>query len=68
MKKVTVGRKLQALRKSNNLSVEDVCDKVSISKSSLQKYETDRRVPRDNVKKRLAEFYGTTVSNIFFDE
>ena len=68
MKKVTVGRKLQALRKSNKLSIEDVCDKVFISKSSLQKYETDRRVPRDNVKKRLAEFYGTTVSNIFFDE
>ena len=68
MKKVTVGRKLQALRKSNNLSVEDVCDKVLISKSSLQKYETDRRVPRDNVKKRLAEFYGSTVANIFFDE
>lgn len=64
---MTIGRKLQALRKSNNLSVENVCDSVFISKSSLQKYETDRRVPRDDVKKRLAQLYNVSVESIFFD-
>ena len=64
---MTAGQKLQALRKSNNLSVDNVCDSLYISKSSLNKYETNRRVPRDDVKKRIAEFYGVSVESIFFE-
>ncbi|WP_294771943.1 helix-turn-helix transcriptional regulator [uncultured Eubacterium sp.] len=64
----TAGEKLKSLRQARNLSVESVCDSVFISKSSLRKYETNNRTPRDDVKRRLADFYGTTIGDIFFDD
>lgn len=64
----TAGEKLKSLRQAQNLSVESVCDSVFISKSSLRKYETNNRTPRDDVKRRLANFYGTTIGDIFFDD
>lgn len=33
----------------------------------LQMYENGQRIPRDNIKIKLANFYGVTVQTIFFD-
>ncbi|WP_423748200.1 hypothetical protein [Bacillus cereus] len=30
-------------------------------------YENGQRIPRDNIKIKLANFYGVTVQTIFFD-
>lgn len=62
------GEKLKNLRQDRHLSAKSVCDSVFISVSSLRKYETGNRTPRDDVKERLAAFYGTTIGDIFFDE
>lgn len=43
-----------------------VCDAVGISLSAITMYETGQRVPRDEVKVKLAEYYGTTVQELFF--
>ncbi|TNO91060.1 helix-turn-helix transcriptional regulator [Bacillus cereus] len=51
----------------NQKSREEVARAVGISVSTLQMYENGQRIPRDNIKIKLANFYGVTVQTIFFD-
>ncbi|HDR7706635.1 TPA: helix-turn-helix transcriptional regulator [Bacillus thuringiensis] len=60
-----VAKNLINLRKEK--SREEVAKAVGISVSTLQMYENGQRIPRDNIKIKLANFYGVTVQTIFFD-
>ncbi|MGH0800783.1 helix-turn-helix transcriptional regulator [Bacillus cereus] len=51
----------------NKKSREEVARAVGISVSTLQMYENGQRIPRDNIKIKLANFYGVTVQKIFFE-
>ncbi|WP_265938995.1 helix-turn-helix transcriptional regulator [Bacillus thuringiensis] len=55
------------IRLRNGKSREEVAKAVGISISTLQMYENGQRIPRDNIKIKLANFYGVTVQIIFFD-
>ncbi len=48
-------------------SRRDIAEALSISTSALAMYERGERTPRDAVKKRIAEYFGKTVQEIFFD-
>lgn len=65
MDTVKIGRKLVELR--GDRSQREVADALKISDSAISAYEQGDRVPRDEVKKRIAEYYGETVGSIFFD-
>lgn len=41
---------------------------TGISVSALSMYEAGERIPRDEIKEKLAEYYHTTVGFLFFDE
>lgn len=58
------GRRLRELR--GNRRIETVAAAVKISASSLAMYESGKRNPRDEVKIALADYFGTTVNDIFF--
>lgn len=58
--------KLSELR--GNMSRQQLANELNISKSALDKYERGERVPRDNVKRRIATYFGKTVQEIFYDE
>ena len=45
-----------------------VSKETGISVSALSMYESGDRVPRDEIKERLAKYYGTTVGSLFFGE
>lgn len=45
---------------------EQVAEACNISVSALQMYENGARRPRDEIKIRLANFYGVSVETIFF--
>ena len=49
-------------------SGEEVSKAVGISYSALRMYEAGLRVPRDEIKKRLAEYYKISVQELFFDD
>ena len=51
-----------------NKSREEVAKACGISVSALAMYEQGQRVPRDNIKVKLAAYYGLAVGYIFFDE
>ena len=64
--KMTIGEKLKKLR--GEKSQEEVARAVFISNSALSSYENGDRIPRDDVKRRLASYYDKTVGEIFFNE
>lgn len=47
---------------------ETVARDVGISVSALAMYETEKRVPRDEIKIKLANYYNRSVQEIFFDK
>jgi len=59
-----MGETLKRLRGKKTL--EYVSKELNISKSSLSKYENGDRIPRDEAKKKLADYYGKSVQYIFF--
>ena len=58
------GDKLRQLR--GNKSSLEVSKDLKISDSALRMYETEQRVPRDDIKIALADYYHTSVETIFF--
>ena len=58
------GKRLIALR--GDKSQETVAKDVGISTSALGMYETEQRIPRDEIKIALANYFNTTVEAIFF--
>ncbi|MEK5278605.1 helix-turn-helix transcriptional regulator [Paenibacillus sp. FSL H7-0735] len=65
MMKELIAKRLICLRGDN--SREDTAQAVGISVSALQMYENGQRVPRDEIKIKLAAHYKRTVQSIFFD-
>jgi len=59
-----MGETLKKLRGSRTQA--EVAKALGISISALSMYENGERIPRDEVKKRVAEYYGRTVQHIFF--
>ena len=61
---MTTGEKLRELR--GERSQAEVAKAVFVSDSAMSAYEQDNRIPRDDVKVRIAKYYGCTVQDIFF--
>jgi DNA-binding XRE family transcriptional regulator len=58
------GKILKELR--GNIPRETVASAVNVSVSAIAMYENEERSPRDEIKLRLADFFGESVQNIFF--
>jgi len=41
---------------------------LGISQSALCQYETDERMPRDEIKVRLSNYYGVSVQALFYTQ
>lgn len=61
---VTVGQKLINLR--GDKDIDDVAKAIGVTKQAIWNYENDKRVPRDDIKRKIADYYKTSVSYIFF--
>ncbi|WP_071530394.1 MULTISPECIES: helix-turn-helix domain-containing protein [Selenomonas] len=60
-----IAERLRDLR--GRRTIKEVSNACGISPSTLSMYENGERVPRDEVKIRLAKFYSVSVESIFFD-
>lgn len=63
---MTIGEKLIELR--GNKSVETVAEAIDVTAQAIWNYENNKRVPKDEIKIRLATYYGVPVGEIFFNE
>lgn len=61
---MNVGKKLAALR--GKRSMPETAEALGVSLSAYIKYERNERVPRDELKVKIAKYYGKTVQEIFF--
>lgn len=59
-----MAKKLKALR--GKKSQAKAARAIGISESALSMYEIGARIPRDETKIKIAEYYGKTVQYIFF--
>ena len=59
-----IGKLLTALRGERTLS--DVAKTLGVSPSAISQYESGNRIPRDNIKEKIAKFYDKTVQEIFY--
>lgn len=64
MQNLEIGKKLIDLRGEKSQS--EVAEAVGITQAALSMYERGERVPRDNVKIKLANYYGVSVAALFF--
>ena len=60
---MTIAERLIAARGDRRR--EDVADVVGVSLSAIAMYENGERIPRDEIKIRLADYYNTTVQALF---
>ena len=65
MNREKIGKKLIELR--GDKSREQVAVDLGISYPSIVSYENGGRVPRDEIKIKIANYYNTSVATIFFN-
>ncbi|HLS07744.1 helix-turn-helix transcriptional regulator [Lentibacillus sp.] len=66
MNKQIIAKRLKDFRGGKNR--ENMAELLGISISALQMYETAQRIPRDDIKLKIAKLYGVSVQEIFFSE
>ena len=62
--KTVVGERLKALRGSR--SQKEVADALGITAMAISQYESGDRMPRDEIKVKLANYYKKSVTSIFY--
>ncbi len=65
MDKKAIAKRLISLRGTKTQA--EVAKALGISQSTYAMYEIGRRIPTDEIKIRIANYYNTTVQNIFFN-
>lgn len=61
---MSTGEILRELRGSR--TQENIAKAIGVTKSSWAMYEQNERSPRDEVKIKIANYFGKTVQEIFF--
>lgn len=61
-----VGTMLRALR--GNRSQKAVADALGISETALSIYEKGERIPRDEIKKAMADYFGVSIELLFIPQ
>lgn len=62
----TIGLQLRKLR--GTTSAEEVALRIGVSKSALFMYERGERIPRDDTKVLISQYYGVSVEDLFFKQ
>lgn len=61
---MTVAERL--IKARGNKKREEVAAAIGVSLSAITMYENGERIPRDETKIKLAEYYNKTVQELFF--
>lgn len=64
MDRLEVGKRLRALRGKKTL--DEVAKALGVTSMAVSLWERGERIPNDDIKIRIAAYYNTTVTAIFF--
>ena len=45
---------------------DEVAEAVGVSRSAMGMYESGQRIPRDEIKRKLASYYNRSIQDLFF--
>lgn len=65
VQKEVIANRLRELR--GRRSREEVAVGIGVTAQAIFNYETGARIPSDDIKVKLADYFGRTVQEIFFD-
>jgi len=60
-----LGNRIADLRKSNNLSQIEFAKILNISNTTLSQYESGKRIPSDDVKLQIADYFNVSLDYLF---
>lgn len=63
---LTIGDTLKELRAAKGKTIAEAAKDIGITASALGNYENNIRVPRDNIKIAISDYYKKPVQKIFF--
>lgn len=61
-----IGKTLRELR--GNKSIKEIAEAVGVGESTICMYESGARVPKDEIKIKLAKYFNESIEKIFFAE
>lgn len=64
MDRLEVGKRLRALRGKKTL--DEVAKALGVTSMAVSLWERGERIPNDDIKIKIAAYYNTTVTSIFF--
>lgn len=67
MKNKKIGSTLIDLRIKAGVSQRELGAAIGVSRTAIANYEQGIRIPRDEIKVKLANYYGKSVEEIFFN-
>ncbi len=59
-----IGEKLKALR--GEKTQQEIANSLGITAMAISQYERGERVPNDEIKMKIADYFGKRVDEIFF--
>ena len=62
----TVAERIRNARKAKGCTTKELAVACDITESAIQMYECGHRIPRDEIKIKMAKFLGMTVQDLFF--
>ena len=57
----TLGKRIRQLREKSDLSQLEFAKILNISNSTLSQYEAGNRIPSDEIKSKIADFFGVSI-------
>ena len=63
-----VGKRIKKLRESKKYSQETLANMIGTATSTISMYESGERIPRDEIKAKIAMALGKSVNYIFYKE
>lgn len=62
-----IGSKLKKMRIAKGMTREELSAALGASPSAIAMYELGERIPRDEMKLKIANFFGESIESIFFN-
>ena len=61
-----IGNKIKSLRTERRATQAELANYAGVTKVAISNYERGLRVPRDEVKKKIADFLDTSIAGLFY--
>ncbi len=66
--KIKFSDKLKQLRKENNLTQDDLAEKIFVTRTAISKWETDKGLPSIDILKAISNLFNVSIDDLISDK